>query len=251
MMWKVAEPRFDADPVLARALDVLFIFHADHEQNCSATAMRVVGSSHADPYSAARPLVPLSTVLVTGVPTKHVIRMLRRDRVDRERPSLHQSVKSGKGGRLQGFGHRVYKNYDPRAKIIKRTADEVFAITGKNPLLDIALKLEEIALRRRVLHRRAGFIRTSTSTRASSIRRWGSPSRCSLCCSRSPGPPDGWRTGSSCSSRTRKIVRPRQLYTGAERVTTCPWTTADFDPLVPAQMSIFAAGADFDPVGRR
>jgi citrate synthase len=147
MMWKIAEPRFEADPVLARALDVLFILHADHEQNCSTTAMRVVGSSHADPYSATAPLlVPLSTVRVTGEPTRQVIRMLTEiGSIDNVEPFI-RSVKEGSGGRLQGFGHRVYKSYDPRATIIKRTADEVFAVTGKNPLLDVALKLEEIAL---------------------------------------------------------------------------------------------------------
>ena len=146
MMWKTAEPRFDANPALARALDVLFILHADHEQNCSTTAMRVVGSSHADPYSAAAAAAAALYGPRHGGANEAVIRMLTDigsiDNVE----AFVASVKSGEGGRLQGFGHRVYKSYDPRAKIIKRTADEVFEITGKNPLLDIALKLEEIAL---------------------------------------------------------------------------------------------------------
>jgi citrate synthase len=146
MMWKVAEPRFEADPVLARALDVLFILHADHEQNCSTTAMRVVGSSHADPYSACAAACAALYGPRHGGANEQVIRMLMEIGSMDEVPAFIQSVKSGKGGRLQGFGHRVYKSYDPRAKIIKRTADEVFEITGKNPLLDIALKLEEIAL---------------------------------------------------------------------------------------------------------
>ena len=145
MMWKTAEPRYDANPVLARALDVLFILHADHEQNCSTTAMRTVGSSHADPY--------ISTAAATaglygprhGGANEAVIRMLTEigsiDNVE----SYVEAVKRGET-RLQGFGHRVYKNYDPRARIIKKTADEVFEVTGKNPLLDIALKLEEVAL---------------------------------------------------------------------------------------------------------
>ena len=135
------------DPVIARALDVLFILHADHEQNCGTTAMRVVGSSHADPYTAcaaaARGAVrPASRWRQrAGHPHAH------RNRLDRERGRRSsKSVKAGTGGRLQGFGHRVYKNFDPRATIIKKTADEVFAVTGKNPLLDIALKLEEVAL---------------------------------------------------------------------------------------------------------
>jgi citrate synthase len=146
MMWKVAEPRFEADPVLARALEILFILHADHEQNCSTTAMRVVGSSHADPYSACAAACAALYGPRHGGANEQVIRMLMEiDSMDNV-PAFIEAVKSGKGGRLQGFGHRVYKSYDPRATIIKRTADEVFAVTGKNPLLDIALKLEEVAL---------------------------------------------------------------------------------------------------------
>ncbi len=145
MMWKVAEPRFEPDPVLVRALDVLFILHADHEQNCSTTAMRTVGSSHADPYSATAAAAAALYGPRHGGANEAVIRMLTSigslDNVD----AFIASVKAGET-RLQGFGHRVYKSYDPRARIIKRTADEVFAVTGKNPLLDIALKLEETAL---------------------------------------------------------------------------------------------------------
>jgi citrate synthase len=145
MMWKIAEPRYDANPALARALDILFILHADHEQNCSTTAMRTVGSSHADPYSATAAAAAALYGPRHGGANEAVIKMLTEigsiDNVD----SFIEAVKRGEG-RLQGFGHRVYKNYDPRAKIIKKTADEVFAVTGKNPLLDIALKLEETAL---------------------------------------------------------------------------------------------------------
>jgi citrate synthase len=145
MMWKIAEPRYDANPALARALDILFILHADHEQNCSTTAMRTVGSSHADPYSATAAAAAALYGPRHGGANEAVIKMLTEigsiDNVD----SFIEAVKRG-DGRLQGFGHRVYKNYDPRAKIIKKTADEVFAVTGKNPLLDIALKLEETAL---------------------------------------------------------------------------------------------------------
>jgi len=146
MMWKTAEPRFDANPALARALDVLFILHADHEQNCSTTAMRVVGSSHADPYSATAAAAAALYGPRHGGANEAVIRMLTDiGSLENVEPFI-ASVKEGSGRRLQGFGHRVYKSYDPRAKIIKKTADEVFEITGKNPLLDIALKLEEIAL---------------------------------------------------------------------------------------------------------
>jgi citrate synthase len=146
MMWKVAEPRFEANPVLTRALDILFILHADHEQNCSTTAMRVVGSSHADPYSACAAACAALYGPRHGGANEAVIRMLTEIGSIENVPAFVESVKQGDGGRLQGFGHRVYKSYDPRAKIIKRTADEVFEVTGKNPLLDIALKLEETAL---------------------------------------------------------------------------------------------------------
>ena len=145
MMWKVAEPHYQADPALARALDILFILHADHEQNCSTTAMRVVGSSHADPYSACAAACAALYGPRHGGANEAVIRMLSEIASMDNVPAFVAAVKSGHG-RLQGFGHRVYKSYDPRATIIKRTADEVFAVTGKNPLLDIALKLEEIAL---------------------------------------------------------------------------------------------------------
>ncbi|MGI8685223.1 MAG: citrate synthase [Acidimicrobiales bacterium] len=146
MMWKVAEPRFDANPALAHALDVLFILHADHEQNCSTTAMRTVGSSHADPYSATAAAAAALYGPRHGGANEAVIRMLTEIGSLDNVPAFLESVKSGKGSRLQGFGHRVYKSYDPRAKIIKKVADEVFEVTGKNPLLDVALKLEEAAL---------------------------------------------------------------------------------------------------------
>ena len=145
MMWKVAEPVYEPDPALSRALDVLFILHADHEQNCGTLAMRTVGSSHADPYSAAAAAAAALYGPRHGGANEAVLRMLTDigsvDNVE----AFIADVKAGKG-KLQGFGHRVYKNYDPRARIIKQTADEVFAVTGKNPLLDIALKLEEVAL---------------------------------------------------------------------------------------------------------
>jgi citrate synthase len=145
MMWKVAEPRYEVDPVLSRALEVLFILHADHEQNCGTTAMRVIGSSHTDPYSATAGAAAALYGPRHGGANEAVIRMLNHigsiDNVE----DFVTSVKEGKG-RIQGFGHRVYKNHDPRSTIIKNTADRVFAITGKNPLLDIALKLEEVAL---------------------------------------------------------------------------------------------------------
>jgi citrate synthase len=134
------------DPVLSRALEVLFILHADHEQNCSTTAMRVVGSSHADPFIATSAASAALYGPRHGGANEQVIHMLTEIGSMENVEAFVKSVKEGTGGRLQGFGHRVYKNYDPRARIIKKTADEVFAVTGKNPLLDIALKLEEVAL---------------------------------------------------------------------------------------------------------
>jgi citrate synthase len=145
MMWRVAESDYQADPVLARALEVLFILHADHEQNCSTTAMRVVGSSHADPYSATAAATAALYGPRHGGANEAVIRMLTTiGTLDNVEPYIAQ-VKAGTT-RLQGFGHRVYKSYDPRASIIKKVADEVFEVTGRNELLDIALKLEEVAL---------------------------------------------------------------------------------------------------------
>ncbi len=145
MMWKIAEPHYQADPRLSKALDLLFILHADHEQNCGTTAMRVVGSSHSDPYSAAAAAAAALYGPRHGGANEAVIHMLTEIGSLDNVSAFVESVKQGKG-RLQGFGHRVYKNYDPRAKIIKAAADQVFEVTGKNPLLDIALKLEETAL---------------------------------------------------------------------------------------------------------
>ena len=144
MMWKVGED-YQVNPILERALDVLFILHADHEQNCGTTAMRVVGSSHADPYSAAAAAASALYGPLHGGANEAVLKMLTEIGSIENVPAFIESVKAGHG-KLMGFGHRVYKNFDPRATIIKKTAYEVFEVTGKNPLLDIALKLEEVAL---------------------------------------------------------------------------------------------------------
>ena len=144
MMWKVGND-YHVDPVLERAMDILFILHADHEQNCGTTAMRVVGSSHADPYSSAAAAASALYGPLHGGANEAVVRMLNEIGSIDQVPAFIDSVKAGEG-RLMGFGHRVYKNYDPRATIIKKTAYDVFEVTGKNPLLDIALKLEEVAL---------------------------------------------------------------------------------------------------------
>ncbi len=145
MLWRMAEPKFVANPVLARALDILFILHADHEQNCGTNAMRSVGSSHADPYvSTAAAAAGLSGPLHGGA-NEEVLKMLDEIGHVNRIPAFIEQVKGGKG-RLMGFGHRVYKNYDPRARVIKAAAEEVFKVTGRNPKLDIAIELEKIAL---------------------------------------------------------------------------------------------------------
>jgi citrate synthase len=145
MVCKATETRYEANPKLTRALDALFILHADHEQNCSTAAMRVVGSSHVDPYSACAAACAALYGPLHGGANEAVIRMLSEIGSLENVPDFVRAMKTGHG-RLQGFGHRVYKNYDPRAKIIRNIAYEVFEVTGKNPLLDIALRLEEVAL---------------------------------------------------------------------------------------------------------
>ena len=145
MLYRGVEPHYKPHPVLERALDILFILHADHEQNCSTSAMRSIGSSQADPFSALAGAAAALYGPLHGGANEAVLRMLREiQSVDRI-PDFIKSVKNGEG-RLMGFGHRVYKSYDPRAKVIKETAYQVFDVTGRNPLLDIALELERIAL---------------------------------------------------------------------------------------------------------
>ncbi len=145
MLYKMTELKYTPDPVLEKALDVLFILHADHEQNCSTNAMRSVGSSQTDPYSALAGAAAALYGPLHGGANEMVLRMLDEIGSKDKVPAFIKGVKAGEG-RLMGFGHRVYKNYDPRAKVIKRIADQVFEVTGRNPLLDIALELERIAL---------------------------------------------------------------------------------------------------------
>jgi citrate synthase len=145
MMYKMTELKYKPDPRLERALDVLFILHADHEQNCSTSAVRSVGSSQVDPYSATAAGIAALYGPLHGGANEAVLRMLRRIGSVDNVPSFIEGVKKG-DERLMGFGHRVYKNFDPRAKIIKKAVEDVFEVTGKNPLLDIATELEKIAL---------------------------------------------------------------------------------------------------------
>jgi citrate synthase len=145
MLFKMTEVKYRPDPALEKALDVLFILHADHEQNCSANAMRSVGSSHADPYCGVAAAAAALYGPLHGGANEAVLRMLKEIGAKDKVGEFVKKVKAG-AGRWMGFGHRVYKNYDPRAKIIKQIAEQVFQVTGRNPLLDIALELERIAL---------------------------------------------------------------------------------------------------------
>jgi len=145
MLWRMVEPKYRANPVLSRVLDILFILHADHEQNCSANVMRAVGSSEADPFVCTAAAAAALSGPLHGGANEEVLKMLdeigSKDRV----PAYIEKVKAG-GVKLMGFGHRIYKNYDPRARIIKWAADQVFVTTGRNPKLDIAIELERVAL---------------------------------------------------------------------------------------------------------
>ena len=145
MLFRKVEPQYKLNPVLERALDVLFILHADHEQNCSTSAMRSIGSSHADPYASLAGAAAALYGPLHGGANEAVLRMLAEIGTVKNVPAFVKNVKAGEG-RLMGFGHRVYKSYDPRATVIKRTAYQVFEVTGKNPLLDVALELERIGL---------------------------------------------------------------------------------------------------------
>ena len=145
MLWKMVEPKYVANPVLARALDILFILHADHEQNCSANTMRCVGSAHTDPFLTTAAAAAALAGPLHGGANEEVLKMLEEIGSKANVPAYIKKIKEGHG-KLMGFGHRVYKNYDPRAKIIKRTAEQVFEVTGRNSKLDVALELERIAL---------------------------------------------------------------------------------------------------------
>ncbi len=220
MMWKIAEPRYDANPSLARALDVLFILHADHEQNCGTTAMRTVGSAHADPYSAAAAACAALYGPRHGGANEAVIKMLSHIGSMENVSAFIEGVKAGKG-RLQGFGHRVYRNYDPRAKIIKKTAEDVFEITGKNPLLDIALKLEEVALSddyfvSRKLYPNVDFYSGLI------YQAIGFPIEMFTVLFAIPRTAGWLAHWVELLDQDQRIIRPRQLYTGAEERSYVP-----------------------------
>lgn len=215
MMWKMYEPKYVANPILARALDILFILHADHEQNCSTNTMRAVGSSQADPYvSVAAAAAALSGPLHGGA-NEEVLHMLDVIGSKENVPAYVKKVKEGHG-KLMGFGHRVYKNYDPRARIIKRTADEVFSVTGLNPKLEIAKELERIALEDEYFVKRklypnvdfySGIIYEAMGFRPSLFTVLFAIPRVV-----------GWlaQWEEMITDPEQKIARPRQIYTGHE-----------------------------------
>jgi citrate synthase len=232
MMFKGTELKFKPNPVLERALDVLFILHADHEQNCSTTTMRGIGSSHCDPFTALAGAAAALYGPLHGGANEAVLRMLveigSKDRVG----EFIRRIKAGEGGRLMGFGHRVYKNYDPRARIIKEVAFEVFEVTGRNPLLDIALELERIALEDdyfvgRKLYPNVDFY-SGLIYQAMGFPVEMFPVLFAI--PRTPGWLSQWEE--QILDPEQKIVRPRQVYLGAEERDYVPMAIRQ-DPAVP------------------
>ena len=213
MMDKMTQPRYSPDPVLEHALDVLFILHADHEQNCSTNAMRGVASSGVDPYSAAAAAAAALDGPLHGGANEQVLKMLREVGSVQNVPAYIKRVKEGEL-RLVGFGHRVYKNFDPRATIIKGVAEEVFEVTGRNPLLDIALELERIALEddyfvNHKLYPNVDFY-SGIIYQAMGFPVAMFPVLFAI--GRMPGWLSQWQENSTDSAQ--KIARPRQVYVG-------------------------------------
>ena len=216
MLYRGVEPQYEPHPVLERALDILFILHADHEQNCSTSAMRSIGSSQADPFSSLAGAAAALYGPLHGGANEAVMRMLREiQSVDRI-PDFINKVKSGEG-RLMGFGHRVYKSYDPRAKVIKETAYQVFDVTGRNPLLDIALELERIALQddyfvSRRLYPNVDFY-SGLIYEAMGFKAGMFPVLFAI------GRTAGWvaQWQEMLGDREQKIARPRQIYLGEDQ----------------------------------
>jgi citrate synthase len=214
MMFLTTEVKYVPNPTLQRALDVLFILHADHEQNCSTSVMRVVGSSHADPYSCTAAAAAALYGPLHGGANEEVLRMLRAIGSKDKIPAYVERVKRGEL-RLMGFGHRIYKSYDPRARIIKRIADQVFELTGKNPLVDIAIELERIALQddyfvSRKLYPNVDFY-SGIIYEAMHIPVDMFPVLFAI--GRTPGWLAQWQE--MLLDKEQRIARPRQIYTGS------------------------------------
>src|SRR5712675_463596 len=213
MMFKTTEVKYSPHRVLERALDVLFILHADHEQNCSTNAMRSVASSQVDPYSAAAAAAAALYGPLHGGANEQVLKMLREIGSVDKVPAYVNRVKQGEV-RLMGFGHRVYKNYDPRATIIKGVADEVFEVTGRNPLLDIALELERIALEDEyfISHKLYPNVDFYSGIIYQAMGFPVAMFPVLFAIGRMPGWLAHWQEGST--DKEQKIARPRQIYVG-------------------------------------
>ena len=214
MMFKATEVKYSPNPLLEKAIDVLFILHADHEQNCSTSAMRGVGSAHSDPYSAMAAAAAALYGPLHGGANEQVLRMLREIGSKDHIPAYIHRVKQGEV-RLMGFGHRIYKNYDPRAKIIKRIAEQVFDVTGKNPLIEIAVELERIALQdeyfvTRKLYPNVDFY---SGIIYEAMRFPVEIFPVLFAIGRTPGWLAQWQE--MLLDKEQKIARPRQVYTGA------------------------------------
>jgi citrate synthase len=222
MLWRMpAQAGYKPDPVLARALDVLFILHADHEQNCSANAMRSVGSSQADPFmSAAAAIAALSGPLHGGA-NEEVLKMLDEIGTAENIPAFIEQVKAGKG-KLMGFGHRIYKNYDPRAQIIKKTAEKVFQVTGRNPKLDIAIELEKIALSDEYFVKRKLYPNVDFYSGIIYQAMGFTPDMFTVLFAipRMAGWLAQWQE--LLADKEQKIARPRQIYTGYDKRDVAP-----------------------------
>jgi citrate synthase len=221
MLFRMSERKFEADERLVKALDILFILHADHEQNCSTNAVRSVGSSQVDPYSAVAAGIAALYGPLHGGANEAVLRMLKRIGTKDKVPEFVEGVKNGKE-RLMGFGHRVYKNYDPRAKIIKKACDDVFEVTGVNPLLEIAQELEKIALEddyfvQRKLYPNVDFY-SGLIYEALSFP----PEMFTVlfAIGRTPGWLAQWLE--LVQDKEQKIARPKQIYTGARSLDFVP-----------------------------
>ena len=213
MLFKMSEQKFEADERLVKALDVLFILHADHEQNCSTNAVRSVGSSQVDPYSAVSAGVGALYGPLHGGANEAVLRMLKRIGSKENIPAFIDGVKDG-NERLMGFGHRVYKNYDPRAKIIKKSAEDVFEVTGTNPLLDIALELEKIALEDEYFVKRKLYPNVDFYSGLIYEAFQFPPEMFTVlfAIGRTPGWLAQW--SELVQDKDQKIARPKQIYTG-------------------------------------
>ncbi|EPX56253.1 Citrate synthase (si) [Cystobacter fuscus DSM 2262] len=218
MVRKIGTTTYKVHPTLEKALDVLFILHADHEQNCSTTSVRTVGSSEVDPFSAVASGIAALYGPLHGGANEAVLRMLREIGHVSKVPEFIKSVKGGEGGsKLMGFGHRVYKSYDPRAKVIKRVADEVFEITGKNPLLEIAVELERIALQDEYFVKRKLYPNVDFYS-GLIYEAMGFPVEMFPVLFAIPRTV-GWVTQweEMVKDSEQKIARPRQIYTGSKR----------------------------------